>query len=167
MRLRSPVARAVVPVLGGAAVLALIMLFTYGMAVLISGGDGPEASERLAPRTIALGNVENRARDVAEDGPLLFPGLNTSIGERSVVLHHEGDDPATGWIVFAAHPADRPMSCAIEQVRGTATFTDCEGRTLDVTELAPPDGGIRPVVYDRQRLELDLSGIVEIADLID
>lgn len=164
--MRSPFARAVVPVLGGIAVLALIMLFTYAMAVLISGSDGPEASERLAPRTIELGNVENRARDVAEGGPLLFPGLNTSIGERSLVLHHEGDDPATGWVVFAAHPADRPMSCAIEQVRGTDTFVDCDGRTVHVTDLAPPDGGIRPVVYDRQRLELDLSGVIDVADVV-
>ena len=152
--------------LGGLAVLALIMLFTYAMAALISDGDGPEASERLAPRTISLGNVENRARDVAEDGPLLIPGLATSTGERSLVLHHEGDDPATGWIVFAAHPADRPASCAIEQAQGTATFVDCDGRLVDVTDLAPPDGGIRPVVYDRQRLELDLSGVVDVADLL-
>lgn len=160
-RLRSPVARAVLPVLGGIGVIALIGLFTWAMAVFISSGDSAETSERLAPRTIALGRVENRANDVATDGPLLFPGLATTIGERSLVLDHEGDDPATGWVVYAAHPADRPMTCAIEQVIGTDRFVDCEGRELHVSELAPPDEGIRPVVYDRERLELDLSGITD------
>jgi len=36
-----------------------------------------------------------------------------------------------------------------------------------VTELAPPDGNIRPVVYDQQRLELDLSGVIDLSDLLD
>jgi hypothetical protein len=158
-RLTSPFARAVVPVLGGIGVLALLGLFTWAMAAYISGGEVTETSERLAPRTIELGRVENRAADVADDGPLLFPGLNTTRGERSIVLDHEGTDPTTGWIVYYAHPADRPMSCAIEQVIGTDRFIDCEGRDLHVTDLAPPDEGVRPVVFDRERLELDLSGI--------
>ncbi|MEX2626598.1 MAG: hypothetical protein WD225_06920 [Ilumatobacteraceae bacterium] len=158
-RLRSPVARAVVPVLGGIGILALIALFTWAMAAFISSGDNAESSERLAPRTIALGGVENRAADVAADGPLLFPGLNTTVGERSLVLDHDGGNPATGWVVYAAHPADRPMTCAIDQVVGTDRFVDCEGRELHVSELAPPGEGIRPIVYDRERLELDLSGV--------
>jgi hypothetical protein len=158
-RLTSPLARAVVPVLGGLAVLALLGAFTWAMAAYISGGEATETSERLAPRTIELGRVENRAADIAENGPLLFPGLNTTMGERSIVLDHEGADPANGWVVYYAHPADRPMSCAIEQVIGTDRFVDCEGRDLHVTDLAPPDDGVRPVVFDRERLELDLSGI--------
>ena len=155
----SPFARAVVPVLGGIAVIVLLGAFTWAMAAYISGGEATETSERLAPRTIELGRVENRATDIAENGPLLFPGLNTAVGERSIVLDHEGPDPANGWVVYYAHPADRPMSCAIEQVIGTDRFVDCEGRDLHVTDLAPPDAGVRPVVFDRVRLELDLSGI--------
>ncbi len=158
-RLRSPVARAVVPVVGGLAVLGLLGLFTWLMAAYISSGENARTSERLAPRTIELGRVENRAADIADAGPLLFPGLNTTVGERSIVLDHDGADPATGWVVYYAHPADRPMSCAIEQVRGTDDFIDCEGRTVNVADLAPPDVGVRPVVINRERLELDLSGI--------
>jgi hypothetical protein len=149
----------VVPVVGGLVVILLLGLSTWLMASYISSGEATETRERLAPRTIELGRVENRAADVAEDGPLLFPGLNTSVGERSIVLDHEGVDPATGWIVYYAHPADRPMSCVIEQVIGTDRFIDCEGRELRATDLAPPDEGVRPVVFDRERLELDLGGI--------
>lgn len=158
-RLRSPVARAVVPVLGGLAFFAVLGLLTWGMAAVISSG-GTETSERLVPGTLELGSVENRARDVAEDGPLLFPGLNTTSGERSLVLDHEGDDPASGWIVYYAYPADRDASCPVEQVRGTDRFVDCDGRELHVSELSPPESGVRPVVENRERLSLDLRSIV-------
>jgi hypothetical protein len=57
--------------------------------------------------------------------------------------------------VFYAFPADRDRSCAVEQVRGTDQFTDCEGRTLAVTDLTPPPG-VFPVVEDRETLYIDL-----------
>lgn len=155
-RLRSPFTRAVVPVLGGLVVLAAIFGVTWLIAALMSGGSG-SPSERLAPSTFAVGNVESIAQIVADDGPVLFPGLNTTTGERTLVLDHHGDDPTSGWRVFWAYPADRDPSCHVEQVPGTATFTDCAGRTLDVAELAPPEG-VRPVVENRRSLSIDLRG---------
>ncbi|HEX6248944.1 MAG TPA: hypothetical protein VFZ64_13820, partial [Nocardioidaceae bacterium] len=125
-RLRSPFARAVVPVLGGIGLIAVIGLFTWGIAAFISRG-GAESSERLAPSTFRLGTVERVSEEIAEDGPLLIPGLNTTIGERSIVVDHEGGDPLRGWVVYFAYPADREASCVVEQVRGTSRFTDCEG----------------------------------------
>jgi len=158
LQLRSPLARAVVPVFGGIAVLALIAGATWIMASTLSGS-GTETTERLAPTTLRLGPVERRADDVAEDGPLLFPGLNTTSGERSIVLNHEGDDPASGWIAYYAYPADRDATCPVEQVQGTADFIDCDGRRLDVTELSPPESGVRPIVENREQLLLDLRSI--------
>jgi len=157
-RLRSPLARALVPVLGGLFVLALIGVVTWAMAAVISSGNA-QTSERLAPSRIPLGSVVNRAADVAREGPLLFPGLNTTKGERSLVLYHRGEEPESGWVVYAAHPADRPANCAVDQIRGTRRFVDCEGREIDVTDLAPPDMGIFPVVENRESLYLDLSGL--------
>jgi hypothetical protein len=144
-------------VLAGLAVIALLGLLTWAMAAYISRG-GAETSERLAPTTLTLGSVEARAEEIAEDGPLLIPGLATTTGERSIVVDHEGDDPANGWVVYDAHPADRDATCAVEQVRGTAQFVDCEGRTIDVTDLAPPASGVRPVVERRETLVIDLRG---------
>lgn len=156
-QLRSPLARAVVPVLGGGLVIALVGAFTWVMAMVISeNSDG--TSERLAPSTFTIGEVERLSEVIAEDGPLLFPELGTSIGTRSIVVDHSGDVAADGWRVYWAHPADRPPTCVVEQVVGTRTFEDCEGRSLDVTELAPPDRGVFPRVDDRTTLVIDLRG---------
>jgi hypothetical protein len=157
-RLRSPLARAVVPVAGGLLVLAAIMGVTWLIAAYISGG-GAESTERLAPSTFEVGDVDSIAESVAEDGPILFPGLNTTTGERTLVLDHQGANPAEGWRVYWAYPADRDASCAVRQVQGTARFIDCEDRELDVTELAPGEG-VRPIVENRQRLSLDLRAVV-------
>jgi hypothetical protein len=157
-RLRSPLARAVVPVVGGLAVIALIFLATWGVAAWTSRG-GADSTSRLAPPTFEMGGVDARARSVAEDGPILFPDLNTNAGPRTLVVDHEGDDPGSGWRVYWAYPADRDPSCVVEQVRHTSTFTDCEGRTLDVDELtAPPD--VHPVVTNNRTLSIDLREAV-------
>lgn len=157
-RLRSPLARAVVPVLGGLVVLALIGLLLWGIAAYISGG-GAETTDRLAPTRLEVGSVQNAARIVEEDGPIIFPALGTTTGERTLVLDHEGDDPTRGWRIYYAYPAGGDPDCTVEQVIGTRTFTDCDGNELDVTDLAPPAPGVNPVVEDQRRLVLDLRGL--------
>ena len=62
-----------------------------------------------------------------------------------------------------AFPADRP-NCPVTQVRGTATFIDCDGNELDVTELALPTEPIRPVVENERTLYLDLRAFSVSAD---
>ena len=160
-RLRSPFTRAVVPVVGGLVVLAAIMGVTWLIAAYISGG-GAESTERLAPSTFDVGNVESIAATVAEEGPILFPGLDTTTGRRTLVLDHEGDDPALGWRVYWAYPADRDASCAVRQIEGTSRFTDCDGREVDVTELSPPEG-VRPIVENRRSLSVDLRAVASAA----
>jgi hypothetical protein len=54
-----------------------------------------------------------------------------------------------------AFPADRDDSCKVSQVVGTATFTDCEGRTIGYDELARPDR-VRPLISDV--VVIDLRG---------
>ena len=62
---------------------------------------------------------------------MLIPGLNTTIGERSIVVNHTGSIDSQGWEIYWAYPADRDGTCLIESVRGTTTFTDCDGRRPD------------------------------------
>lgn len=157
IRLRSNWSRALVPVLAGLAFIVALGLVTWGIAAWISR-DGAEPTERLAPTTIPLGSVQNAAAEVADNGPIILPGLNTTTGERTLVLDHEGDDPTRGWRVYYAYPVGRP-DCPVEQVVGTRDFIDCDGVTLVVTELSPPDSGVNPVVEDQRSLSLDLSGI--------
>lgn len=140
--------------LGGVVFFAVLGLFTWGIAAFLSNGNS-QTTENLAPPELQLGSVNGRANDVAEDGPLLFAELSTITGERSLVLDHEGDDPTQGWTLYYAFPPGRP-DCPVEQVRGTATFIDCEGNELDVTELSPPTDPVRPVVEDQTTLYLDL-----------
>lgn len=157
-RLDTPVARAVAPVLGGAVVIGLILLATWGLAAFISRG-GADSTERLAPPTFEVGNVEAIADEVADNGPLLFPGLNTTSGARTLVLDHVGTVAAEGWKVYWAYPADRDESCPVKQVRQTSSFVDCDGRQIDVGALALPEDGVRPVVENRTALSIDLRRV--------
>lgn len=145
------------PVLGGALVFMAIAGFTWAIAAYISSGD-TSTSDRLAPSTFTIGQVDTLAATVAEDGPLLFPELGTAIGTRSIVVDHEGTVAADGWRVYWAYPADREPTCVVEQVVGTSDFVDCDGRTIAVTELSPPDEGVFPTVQDRTTLIIDLRG---------
>ncbi len=151
--LKTPFARAVVPVLAGLGVFVVLGLVLFGIAHLISRD--PEQVTNLGDRRFQVGNVEHIADLIEDDGPILFPGLNTITADRTIVLDHEGSDPQTGWHVYYAFPADRTQQCAVEQVKGTSQFTDCEDRTIDVTELAPP-AGVFPQVEDRRTLYIDL-----------
>ncbi len=140
--------------LGGILFFAALGLITFGIAAWLSSS-GTETTDNLAPPRLELGSVTGRANDVAEEGPLLFAELSTITGERSIVVDHEGDEPADGWRLYYAFPPGRP-DCPVEQVRGTATFIDCDGNELDVSELSPPTENVRPVVENETTLYLDL-----------
>ena len=73
------------------------------------------------------------------------------------MLDHNGTNVEKGWVVYYAYPADRGPECAVEQVEGTDAFVDCEGRTLDVSELSPPTNGEYPIVEDRKTIFIDLG----------
>jgi hypothetical protein len=160
--LRSPLARAVAPVLGGLLVLGLIALSTWAVAWFISRG-GADTTSRFAPATFSAGSAEDRADSIAEDGPILFPGLETISGERTLVLDHGGEDPFQGWRLYWAYPADRDASCHVRQVERTATFVDCADRELDVSELARPTERIFVTIEDEQ-VVIDLRDAVESGD---
>ncbi|MFM8563435.1 MAG: hypothetical protein ACKOCE_06020 [Acidimicrobiia bacterium] len=153
--LRSPAARAVAPVVAGIAFFAVLGLVMFGIAALMSGEQAQTTT--FTPDRLQVGNVERWAASIDENGPVLFPGLGTTSGERTIVLDHGGSDPQRGWIVYYAHPADRDDACAVEQVESTDDFIDCEGRTISVDELAPPTNGEYPVIEDRTVLFIDLG----------
>jgi hypothetical protein len=151
---RSTLSRAVLPVLGGLAFFVVLGLATWGIAAVLS--DNPERiNDRLAADTFDVGDVDSLSSIIADEGPLIFPDLVRTGGTRTIVLDHTGDDPTRGWRIYYAYPADRELTCKVTQVRGTRQFVDCEGRTLDVEDLAPPVG-VNPLVSDR--VVIDLRG---------
>ena len=155
-RLRSPLARAVVPVLGGIVFFVLFFLGLWLVAATINSR--ADSGDAIANKVFQVGKVEVMAQSVAKDGPLLFPDLKSPDGVRSIVLDHEGDDPATGWRVYYGYPADRDATCLVTHQQGTRKFTDCDGRVLTVADLTLPDA-VRPIVENRKTLYVDLSGV--------
>jgi hypothetical protein len=152
-RLQSTLARAVVPVAAGIGFFALLALLLWGVAVLISRNPD-QTSTNLSGTIQEMGSAVNLADTIASDGPIV---LNDLIGDDShIVLSHTGADPNKGWAIHLAHPADRDPKCPVEVVRGTATFTDCEGRTLGIDDLAVPPAGVAPIVGADGSLSLDL-----------
>lgn len=145
------------PVAGGLGFFALLGMALWGIAALASGGNDGGASELLASRTFQPGPAQAYAASIDRDGPILFPDLLGTDGDKTIVLDHTGDDPLRGWRVYLAHPADRPLSCKVDQQPGTRQFVDCDGRTIGVEQLALPPQGVAPVVTDDDQLLLDLT----------
>lgn len=155
VELRSPLARAVAPVGAGLGFFLVLGLIMWGIAALMSGEQTQTTT--FTPDRLPVGNVVRWAESIDADGPVIFPGLGTTSGERTLVLDHEGTNPERGWVVYYAHPADRDGTCAVEQVTSTDQFVDCEGRTISVTDLAPPANGEYPIIEDRTMLFIDLG----------
>ncbi|MEX0847031.1 MAG: hypothetical protein WD023_04560 [Ilumatobacteraceae bacterium] len=152
LRPTTPLGRAVIPVLGGILFFALLGLATWGIASVLSGNP-EQVEQRLATPTFEVGRTTYLADLIADDGPLLFQGLVGDAADRSIVVDHQGDVPKKGWRVRYAFPADRTDACRVTQVRGTAEFTDCEGRTLGVDDLARPEG-VKLIVGDVVTIDL-------------
>ena len=152
---RSPLARAVVPVLAGIVFFAVLGLLLWGAAAYIAGHSDQRSTD-FAPTTFEVGRTKSIAATVAADGPLIFPDLLRASGKRSIVLDHAGDDPQRGWRIYLAYPADRDGGCKIVQVRLTRNYTDCDGRTIAVEDLALPPDGVAPIVSADGILTLDL-----------
>jgi hypothetical protein len=155
LELRSPIARAVAPILGGIVFFAALFGVTWLMAGVAT--NRAEREVQLGDRTFVVGNVDDIAEAVKSDGPILYPDLRDAEGKRSIVIEHNGSDPAKGWQVYYAYPADRDESCLVTQIARTHTFTDCEGRTLEVDQLMPPSD-VRPIVENKTTLLIDLRG---------
>ena len=155
-RLRSPLARAIVPVLGGIAFFALFFAGLWLAATVIN--DRAEPTAEINNKVFEVGKVTSMAKAVDRDGPILFPDLRSPDGVRSVVLDHTGDDPAKGWQVYYGYPADRDYRCLVTHVQGTRSFTDCDGRKIAVEDLSAP-GTVRPIVENQKTLYIDLRGV--------
>jgi len=153
--LRSPLARATVPILAGIAFFAVLGGITWIMATFAT--DRAEVSVDAGNRTFVVGNVSDIAESIRENGPVLFPDLRDASGKRSIIIEHNGTIDAKGWQVYYAYPADKTVDCLVTQIEKTHTFTDCTGRTLQVDQLqAPLD--VRPIVENKTTLLMDLRG---------
>ena len=153
-RPKSPVAQAVVPVLGGLAFFAVIALVLWGVAALVSGGG--DVQVKLGDDVFQPGSADSVAEQVAEGGPLLFPGLVGTAGTRAIGVYHVGNDPLDGWTVFALVPPGAPPTCVVQVDRDTLELLDpCSG-----TRYPSAGTGLDPVpwtVDEAGNLVIDLT----------
>lgn len=133
--LKSPAARALVPVLGGLAALVVIGFALWGAASYVSSNEKVQVSSQLSERYFRPGGVERLAKLIAEDGPLLFPSLVGDAGRKPIGVGHVGDDPLKGWRVFSLVPPGAPADCVLALDQETGRLgAPCAGQEY------PPDG---------------------------
>ena len=152
-RLRSPWARAVAPIVAGIFFFAVLFGVTWVFADQAT--DNRKREIRSGDYTFRVGPVDDIAELVKRDGPILYPDLRDTTYQRTIVVDHIGDEPARGWQVYYAYPADRGPDCLVTHVKGSRDFVDCDERTLPVEALHRPSDA-RPVVENRTSLLIDL-----------
>jgi hypothetical protein len=154
-RLRSPLARAVVPIVAGLVFFALLFGVTWLIAVAISGD---EEGIRIGDREFTVGRVDIVAQRIRERGPILYADLKGTEGARAIVIDHDPNAADTeGWHVYFAYPAAVGPACLVSVDRDSGGLVDCDGRAIAVNELAPGppaaeavvEHGDRPVVKVR------------------
>ena len=154
-RLRSPLARAVLPIAGGLLFFAVLFGVTWLMATFATNRSERQVIQ--GARTFVVGQVTDVAKSIDENGPILYPDLRDVNGTRSIVIEHTGTDPLKGWQVYYAYPADKSSDCLVAQIQKSHTFTDCDGRTLQVDQLQKPND-VTPIIEGRKTLLIDLQG---------
>ena len=142
------------PVLGGIGFFAVLGLALWGVAAIIAR-NSDDTTSNLAPSVQEMGSTSFVAAVIDRDGPIILRDLLGN--DRNVVVDHTGADVDFGWAIYLAQPADRDAACGIELIRNTRTFTDCEGRILQLSDLAAPPRGVGPIISADGELSLDLT----------
>ncbi len=82
----------------------------WGMLALASGGDGP-VNFQLGDDVFDAGNAVRQSRQIAQDGPLLFPDVAGRGQRRPLIVNHFGDDPEVRWVAFPATAPGASEGC--------------------------------------------------------
>lgn len=164
--LQSPAARALVPVLGGIAALAVIGLALWGAAHVVSTNEGVKTSDLFVDRFFRPEMpVDKMAELIEKDGPLLFPSLVGGAERKPIGIGHVGPDPMKGWRVFSLVPPGGAPGCVLAVDRTTGRLAaPCAPDTYapdgaGLTLLAVTDVTIDP----NRKLVIDLRNLAPAA----
>ncbi len=119
----------------------------WGMLALASGGDGPVRLQ-LGDDVFDAGNAVRQSKQIAKDGPLLFPDVAGRGQRRPLIVNHFGDDPETRWVAFPATAPGAAEGCYLAWSAERELFEERsapEGGGRDQGELCrdvtyPPNG---------------------------
>ena len=115
-----------------AAGVLLAIGLAAGVAMLANRGS---VEVRLGDDTFEVGDAEERAQTIAEDGPILFQDLAS--GTRDIYLQHLGAVPLRDWYAFEARPASAPRECTVRWLSDSSG-----GRDDGVFRLLDADGEV-------------------------
>ncbi|MEJ5253844.1 MAG: hypothetical protein WHS89_00695 [Acidimicrobiales bacterium] len=135
------------------ALVGLGLLLAFVLA-LQSGTEQGKIEVQLGSRAFMAGPAEQRARTIAQEGPILLP--DPAGGQRDIYLQHVGDNPDEGWLAFDARELDTTRDCTLRWNGDRKLFEDpCDGSTV------PADGeGLRRyevTVDDKGELVIELT----------
>ncbi len=85
----------------GVVALVVALLAAWGVIHLASGGKGP-VQMRLGDETFDAGFTSRMAKQIAEDGPLLFSDVSGRGQRQPIYVVHLGDDVDDGWFALSA-----------------------------------------------------------------
>ena len=132
-KFRSPIARAVMPVLGGHRRCSPRSAGSRGRSPPTSPAAASDTTDRLAPRTFTIGNVESLAEIGRRGRPAAVPRARHR--DRHPIdrgrPHRRAGPPTGGGCIGPTRPTAMPPASSSRCV-GTSDFIDCDGRTIDV-----------------------------------
>ena len=148
-QLRSPLARAVVPVAAGIVFFAALFGVTYVIARIISHNT---QGINIGDKQFTIGRVDIAVQRIEKHGPLLYAYLKGTLGEQAIVVDHDPQAIDTeGWHVYFAYRADRGPSCLASIDPTTQHLQDCEGAPITVKDLKPAEPAAQAVVEMSKR----------------
>src|SRR5262245_16079168 len=134
----------------GAIFAVVLGICVVGAALAIATDDSGQVDVNLGEDEFRLGNLDQAAERIAEDGPDIYPDLVG--GNRPILVNHVGEAVDEGWVaVIAVKPGTD--ACLIQWDAEGSQFQDCEGETY------PPDGtglDVVPSTVEDNTLVIDL-----------
>ncbi len=106
----------------------LIVLIVFVLAVPSMTRSGT-IQPKLGSTTFDAGSAKNRARTIAEAGPLLFSDVAS--GDRDIWLQHTGPSDTKGWLAFDARRSGTSRDCTLTWDVDGRFFSDpCNGEKV-------------------------------------
>jgi len=123
-------------VVGAAGVLTAVMLLLF--VLWLTSQNGNRVEFRLGDEQFQDITADRMAKQIADDGPVLFPDVSAN-RSRDIYVQHLGADPKTGWLAFDAREAGAPRECFLDWQRDRQLFVDrCDG-----SEVGADGAGLR------------------------
>jgi hypothetical protein len=88
-------------VIVGVVALVIALAGAWGMIQLASGGEGP-VKIQLGDETFDAGFTSRMAKQIAEDGPLLFSDVSGRGQRQPIYVNHFGDEDDENWVALSA-----------------------------------------------------------------